>query len=673
MRIGEAPQDPRWSARVLAQVADALDFVHQLKLQRPLDRDEEDPGPGILHRDVKPSNIVLGRGDQPILTDFGLAGRVGRASSDDGFVAGTAAYSAPEQLRADAVLTPAVDVYGLGATFYHLLTGQPPRREPDSGRSGRSESRRAADLAQALASRIPADLERICLKCLEDDPSRRYQTAGAVRDDFHRFLDGKPVSIHPVGPWGRAVRWARHSPLAATLAASLVLALSIGLLATAWLWRRAEAERLRVEAERVRADSERRKAEADFELATEVLDGFAELTSSRFFAPQPAVSSESNLIPMLQKGRKHLLALLDRRPDHFTTHKRLVGTDNRLAAALINDGARGEARALLVEAQNSLNKAIAEFPSDPAVLKNQGDTYDLLAVLAEREGKAVDAIDYQARAIAIHERLMDLKPTRDYVVSTRVNVIYLADQRRQLAVRFSRSGQEARVRPLIEANVRMLHNARQLAGDPDIANRLVLAHRDLRQLGTHGRFEATASTADAGTDSLSRLVSRESDDLTAEDWASAVIQCLSISLTSGRTSPILDPDATVYFVVRMHDRAAGERHADRLDQARRIADRLHAFARQLVARYPDEAVAHWALSWAYIQIHKNAWQTDDRTAVERYLKLGVDAARHAVVLDPHNDVVRRHLADYQQRLDKLLSPPKSVDASDPTARPAIGN
>src|SRR5262249_46619381 len=93
-----------------------------------------------------------------------------------------------------------------------------------------------------LASRIPADLERICLKCLEDDSSRRYQTAGAVQDDLQRVLDGKPVSIHPVGPVGRAVRWARHRPLVATLASGLVLALSIGLLATAWLWRRAEAQ-----------------------------------------------------------------------------------------------------------------------------------------------------------------------------------------------------------------------------------------------------------------------------------------------------------------------------------------------------------------------------------------------------------------------------------------------
>jgi hypothetical protein len=176
------------------------------------------------------------------------------------------------------------------------------------------------------------------------------------------------------------------------------------------------------------------------------------------------------------------------------------------------------------------------------------------------------------------------------------------------------------------------------------------------------------------TDELSRLAaSPEADNLSAEDWASVSIPLLSMSPTSGRTSPTVDPDASVSFVLRMHDCAAGERHAGRLDQARRIADRLHAFARQLVARYPDQAMAHWALSWAYIEIHKNAWQTKDWAAIEKYLKLGVDAARHALVLDPDNALLRRHLADYQQRLDNLLSPPKSAGASKPAARSGMRN
>jgi serine/threonine protein kinase len=665
-RISQAPQDPRWSARILAQVADALDFVHQLKLQRSIDGDEGAPGSGILHRDVKPSNIVLGRGDQPILTDFGLAGRVGHASSDEGIVAGTAAYSAPEQLRADAVLTPAVDVYGLGATLYHLLTGQPPRREPTPADRGGAKAGPRLISPGRLAPRIPADLERVYLKCLQSDPSQRYQTAGAVRDDLQRFLDGKPVSIHPVGTWGRAVRWACHSPLAATLAASLVLALSIGLLATAWFWRRAEAERLRVEAKRVRADSERREAEADFEVANEVLGGLAEWTSWAFSRSPAAASWDSSLIPMLRRGRQQLLALARRRPAHLTMHKWLTETDTRLAAILINTGGQDEARALLVEALESLDKAIAEVPVDLAVLTLQRMTYEHLGLLAEREGKVEDSIDYLARVIAVRERLMDLgsAPAPD---------TFLADQRYSLAMWFAQNHQEARARSLIEANVRMLDNDPHGASDPAITLRRVFAHEDLRQLGTNGRYELNASAVVAGTDPLSRLISPEADDLSAEDWASAFIQLLSMSPTSGGTSPTLEPDVIESFVLCIANRAAERRHANRPDQARQVADRLHAVARQLVTRYPNQATAHWALSYAYIQIHKNAWQTSDRATVERYLKLGVDTARHALVLDPGNSVVRRHLADYQKRLDNLLSPPNSVDASEPSARSGMRN
>jgi serine/threonine protein kinase len=657
-RIGQTPQDPAWTARILAQVADALDFVHQLKLQRPTDGEDEDPGPGILHRDVKPSNILLGRGDQPILTDFGLAGRVGRSASDEGFVAGTAAYAAPEQLRADVVLAPSVDVYGLGATLYHLLTGQPPRREPAPADPGGAKAVPRLISPRRQASRIPADLERICLKCLEEDPSQRYQTAGAVQDDLQRFLDGKPVSIHPVGPWGRAVRWARHSPLAATLAAGLVLALSTGLFATAWLW-------LRAETERVRADSERREAKADFELANEVLEGFAEW-NSREISSGPAPSSKSYMVPIIRRGRQQLLELARRRPDHPSLHKWLAGTDIRLAAFLIEDGPQDEARALLVEAEESLDKVIAKSPRDPAVLTLQRVGYERLQLLAERLGRVEDSTDYLARMIAVRERLTDFEPAS-------TSVPFLADARFHLAASFARSSQIARARSQLEANVWMLDNAPQRASDPRIAIQRVFAHEDLRELGERGRPEPNASTAAPGRDTLPELISPEADDLSAEDWASAIIQLLSMPRTSGGTSPILEPDVINEIVLRIAHRAAVRRHADRLDQARQFADRLHAFARQLVARYPDQAAAHWALSWAYIEIQKNAWQTGDRAAVERYLKLGVDAARHAVVLDPDNAEFRRHLAVYQGRLDKLLSPPKSADASDPAARPGAQN
>src|SRR5262249_26041765 len=158
----------------------------------------------------------------------------------------------------------------------------------------------------------------------------------------------------------------------------------------------------------------------------------------------------------------------------------------------------------------------------------------------------------------------------------------------------------------------------------------------------NGRSERTAPRTAPGTDALSRLISPEADDLGPEDWASVFIEMLSMGPTSGGISPILEPDSIGSFVLRSASRAAARRHADRLDQARRVADRLHAVAGRLVARYPDQAVAHWALSQAYVQIYKNAYQTDDRADVERYLKLAVNEATQALVLDPDNAVVRRH-------------------------------
>ncbi len=669
-RIGAAPQDPRWSAQILVQVADALDFVHQLKLQRPTDGDDDDPNPspGILHRDVKPSNILLGRGDQPLLTDFGLAGRAGRTASDEGFVAGTAAYSAPEQLRADAVLTPAVDVYGLGATLHHLLAGKPPQFAPIP--ADRDDSRAGMRLTppRRWAPRIPADLERICLRCLEEDPSRRYPTAGAVRDDLKRFLEGRPVSIHPVGPWGRAVRWARHSPLVATLATSFVLAIAIGLLATSWFWRQARAERLRAEnawnrgqAEGVRADSERRTADAGLELADDILEVFAE-SSSNGVSVRPAAYSGARLVPILRRGRQQLLALVRRRPDDPTVRKWLAGTDLRLAAILINDGGQDEARSLLAEAREVLEQAAADAPKDSTVLTLQRMNYDLLAELAGREGKDEDCVDYLARRIAILERMPDQERTS-------VSITNLAELRTGLGMWLARSGDVARARSLLEANVRTLDNDPRGASEPAVAIYRVFAHEDLRQLGASGRTGPTGSAAVPGMDPLSRLISPQADRLSAEDWASLLVQFHSVRPTSRGVNPVFEAVVVECFFARLAER----RRFGRLEEARRLADRLHAFGRQLVARYPDRAAAHWTLSHAYIQIHKNAYKTGDRAAVEKYLRLAVDESRRALILDPDNAVVRHNLADWQERLDKLLSPPKSVDALSSAARPPARN
>lgn len=184
----------------------------------------------LVHRDIKPANILLDRSGQPRLVDFGLArlldGPMG--GSTLGQAQGSPAYMAPEQAlaRPDEV-GPAVDIYSLGAVLYHLLTGRPPFL---------AESLHALLLlvrsSEPIAPRrlnptIPADLETICLKCLEKSPGQRYGSAAELADDLARYLASHPIRARPVGPVGRLLRWRRRQPTLANLTAGVFLLLTL--------------------------------------------------------------------------------------------------------------------------------------------------------------------------------------------------------------------------------------------------------------------------------------------------------------------------------------------------------------------------------------------------------------------------------------------------------------
>ncbi len=203
---------PRRAAELIRDAARAVDAAHRR---------------GVVHRDLKPSNLMV-RGDgRVVVLDFGLArpveeGAPGSTLTGTGVVAGTPEYMAPEQARGGrgASIDARTDVYALGACLFELLTGRPPFVSEERGETIARVLRDAPPRPRALAPDVPAPLEAIALRCLEKDPARRYESAGALAGDLDRFLAGERVAARAGGPSRRA--------LAASLLAGVAVLGAIG-------------------------------------------------------------------------------------------------------------------------------------------------------------------------------------------------------------------------------------------------------------------------------------------------------------------------------------------------------------------------------------------------------------------------------------------------------------
>jgi TolB-like protein/Tfp pilus assembly protein PilF len=211
------PMPTRRSADLIARLARAVHYAHER---------------GILHRDIKPGNILLDTKNQPHLADFGLARLTETESTVTGTIEtlGTPSYMAPEQaLGHNNQLTRATDVYGLGAVLYHLLTGHPPFAGGTTYDTIRLLLETEPRQPRLWNPKIDRDLTTICLKCLEKDPQRRYRSALALAEDLERWLKHEAIHARRTGIFGRAKKWVRRNPTRALLLVSLTaLAAAIG-------------------------------------------------------------------------------------------------------------------------------------------------------------------------------------------------------------------------------------------------------------------------------------------------------------------------------------------------------------------------------------------------------------------------------------------------------------
>jgi WD40 repeat protein/serine/threonine protein kinase len=256
------PLTARRAAAWLKTIAEAVQYAHEH---------------GVLHRDLKPSNILIDASDQPRITDFGLAKLVGPRSTATrpsapgagdavegvapgestlaGQAFGSPTYMSPEQAAGiHSSLGPPSDVYSLGAILYQMLTGRPPF-QGETLHQVLVQVQTADPIAPGLLNpSVPADLQTICLKCLEKEPAKRFQSGAELAEELGRFLRNEPIRSRPVGAAEKLWRWCARNPKLAGALGALAAALVVGVSGIVWQWQRAEDLATAERAQRERAE-----------------------------------------------------------------------------------------------------------------------------------------------------------------------------------------------------------------------------------------------------------------------------------------------------------------------------------------------------------------------------------------------------------------------------------
>ena len=232
-RLAGTPQPVREAACLLSALARGVHAAHVA---------------GILHRDLKPSNVLFDRDGVPKIADFGLAKRleVEDGETQTGQILGTPSYMAPEQAKGwDREIGAPADIYSLGAILYEMLTGRPPLRGTTAMETLKLVQEEDPVPPSQLRSKLPFDLETICLKCIARDPRKRYPDALSLADDLDRYLAGESILARRVPLWQRGVKQARKRPVTSVLVAVAIAAALI--VAIAALREQAQSRRVRQE------------------------------------------------------------------------------------------------------------------------------------------------------------------------------------------------------------------------------------------------------------------------------------------------------------------------------------------------------------------------------------------------------------------------------------------
>ncbi len=411
--LREGPLPARVAAQVALQIAKGIQAAHARK---------------ILHRDLKPGNVLLT--DTPKLeslhvkvSDFGLAKQIGGDGDtmSNEFV-GTAAYMPPEQTKGgESSLSPLIDIYAIGAVLYECLTGRPPIRGATQLETLQLLAVQDAVPLRKLQPNVPVDLASITHKCLEREPSVRYQSAQALADDLQRFLNNQPTLARPTSWPQRSVKWARRNPAlaASMLALSLVI---IGLLA---MWGRFTGElqeknktivteKENVEKAKDRAERNMERAQRNKDWAMEAVDKFITLVGEKQLADIPGANEirKQLLLSAVEFSNRFLddseSENLDAINDVGLAHRRLAKIYRLL-------GDDQEALSQLQSAVAMHRKVVGLAPDNLSFLNELGKSLNNLSNAQSKTVGVKKSLETAEEAIRLKEKLVALDPkSADY-------------------------------------------------------------------------------------------------------------------------------------------------------------------------------------------------------------------------------------------------------------------